>query len=131
MGDTRIGFLTANKLREVAPEIVSDKGWYKETGPIFKHGGALLLNTAFEEVPNLGYAPTQSSLQKWLRENHKIICCVMPYNNIHQEKKWECFVENVVYSGYNTYEEALEIGLQEALDILKSVADKGDSVSYD
>jgi hypothetical protein len=67
--------------------------------------------------------PTQSLLQKWLRDIH----------NIHVEILYEYKKENSSYdlnvefegiskyykSLYNTYEEALEIGLQEGLKLIK------------
>ena len=59
-------------------------------------------------------APTQSLLQKWLRETHNIFIsinvnyCYKIYNN--DELYEESFY-------YNNYEEALEQGLQEALKL--------------
>lgn len=64
-------------------------------------------------------APKQSLLQKWLREVHNIDVNVLPYNT--NKKYYEVVVDKCVttWSGYDTYEEALEKGLQEALLILK------------
>jgi hypothetical protein len=76
-----------------------------------------------------GYsAPTQSLLQKWLREEHNI------HIQLHYDckyKYWEFrnFILNEYidkehnkvyfeYFGYNTYEEALEAGLSKALSII-------------
>lgn len=68
-------------------------------------------------------APTQSLLQKWLREVHKIIVFVAPlipecnefgvtiYSNKYTSEKDLAF--------YKNYEEALEVGLQEALKLIK------------
>lgn len=75
------------------------------------------------------YAPTQSLLQKWLRESHNIhINCIystmqsiinkygtgMYFWGIHEapqlDQKVECF---------NNYEEALEVALFEALKLIK------------
>ena len=62
-------------------------------------------------------APTQSLLQKWLREKHNLI--VIPnYGDLSNK-----FSYDIIYKGdycggdflYKTYEEALEIGLLEAL----------------
>jgi hypothetical protein len=65
--------------------------------------------------------PTQSFLQKWLREIHGIIISV---NYNHSIKKYcatfdETYYYEFPYDWYNTYEEALERGLQEALLIIK------------
>ncbi len=65
-------------------------------------------------------APTQSLLQKWLREVHKILLWVEPIAT----DKWE-FGINYPNGGfgdakeYKTFEEALEVGLQEALKLIK------------
>ena len=69
--------------------------------------------------------PSQSVLQKWLREEHDIEVWATPY--LHDKKKEYNYMivnRNVdVYdliSGdeYNTYEEAMEDGLFEALNLI-------------
>jgi len=67
--------------------------------------------------------PTQSLLQRWLREVHNIIVYVAPL--IPDCKEWGYCVyhidtnyeKNTLFS--NTYEEALELALQEALKLIK------------
>lgn len=72
------------------------------------------------------YAPTQSILQKWLREKHKIVVIVDFYNNGEEWEHTEYQVkvsefkhfkthDSFVESEFKSYEEALEIGLQKAL----------------
>lgn len=83
-------------------------------------------------------APTQSLLQKWLREVHNIDVVLSPerYSNginyLVQAQKWDLNADpevnpNFVIKGsywfndnheYGTYEEALEKGLQEALKLI-------------
>ena len=83
-------------------------------------------------------APTQSLLQKWLREKHKIHIHVRHYSDCpEQEINNENYDESLgmygveisepntchemdifVKSNFYTYEEALEIGLQEALKLI-------------
>jgi hypothetical protein len=71
----------------------------------------------YNDVKNFS-RPTQSLLQKWLREKHKILLSV-DYNSrnekwfyhIHEQDSDECF--------YKTYEEALEVGLKVGLEIIK------------
>jgi len=71
-------------------------------------------------------APTQSLLQKWLREVHKINlvpdcmwikggyeCTGYDLNNENKE-----IISLTKYGKYPTYEEALEAGLQEALKLI-------------
>lgn len=84
--------------------------------------------------------PTQSLLQKWLREKHKIHIWVEPqrgnnpsymlsiYNSNNNEEYFmadygflegsEQYEDSADYMWYNSYEEALEIGLQEALKLI-------------
>ena len=74
------------------------------------------------------YLPTQSLLQKWLREKYNQHIYLFPLDN----GKWgfennsisinldHIFI-NYMYEGkkYNSYEEALEAGLQEVLKLVK------------
>ena len=71
-------------------------------------------------VKNAYSAPTQGLLQKWLREKLNIDVNVLPYNK-DGNKKYEVCVNKAIttWSGYNTYEEALEVGLQEALKLIE------------
>lgn len=76
-------------------------------------------------------APTQSLLQKWLRESHKIY--VEPRFNsedfaqegLKAKVQWYCWVfkpmnyESENETSYNTYEEALEKGLIQGLKLIK------------
>ena len=80
---------------------------------------------------NVYYAPTQSLLQRYLREVHNCHIYVEPWWDTEDtdiEDKPE-YVAWVVYKHldedelpvyYNTYEEALETGLLEALEWIKS-----------
>lgn len=67
-------------------------------------------------------APTQSLLQKWLREEQKILVVVthkiLDYkgNNIKFTTNTTVGIRNGVW--YDSYEEALEKGLQEALKLI-------------
>ena len=76
-------------------------------------------------------APTQSLLQKWLREVHKIhICDEVRWNNFEkQELIYEFWIKDMrevkaskrIYTCPSTisYEEALEEALQKALKLIK------------
>lgn len=69
--------------------------------------------------------PTQSTVQKWLREEHNIQ--VYAKSNIKIDGVWTNYVVYVDTTPMNdprdeefqTYEEALEVGLQIALETLK------------
>ena len=68
-------------------------------------------------------APTQSLLQKWLRETHNICVIVKKVRSVDNTfgYVWNMFeyFESRISEKYSTYEEALEIGLQFALNELK------------
>jgi len=65
---------------------------------------------------------TQTILQKWLRDEYNIL--VFPYLNIQEKDYFYCsiFVKNsdrLQTGDFDTYEEALENGLLEALKLIK------------
>ena len=70
-------------------------------------------------------APTQSLLQKWLREKHKIVLIIgyqyeddlTPYS-YWIYKEGESLPINQWVDDLKTYEQALELGLQEALKLI-------------
>lgn len=83
----------------------------------------------FNKIDTIYSRPTQSLLQKWLREVHNIEVIVFPKSHSIKgiiyvvEVAFKCQVYHItydgVYIGYETYEEALEVGLQEALKSIK------------
>lgn len=67
-------------------------------------------------------APTQSLLQKWLRDIHSIIVSV----DIQDDRTYFISLTAIsnstgdnIWGNYKTYEEALENGLKEALELIK------------
>ena len=69
--------------------------------------------------------PTQSLLQKWLREVHNIHVIPIPYNISSKEIVYrnrivyfEDNMEQNKYIGLGIFEQSLEIGLQEALKLI-------------
>ena len=63
--------------------------------------------------------PTQSGLQKWLREKHNIH--LIAYKNINIDGYDWCFITTdgiTNINSYKTYEEAYEVGLYQALLLL-------------
>jgi hypothetical protein len=68
------------------------------------------------------YRPTQSLLQKWLREVHKIVVLVERLESQLDESENKYYP--VIWRGKDTvgyfdnYEDALEIGLQEGLKLI-------------
>jgi len=74
-------------------------------------------------------SPTQSLLQKWLREEHKIeVICTPKVIDVYACKIYDISEETINILRYwsvthknakKTYEEALEKGLEEALKLIK------------
>lgn len=70
-------------------------------------------------------APTQSLLQKWLREVHGILCFVTSREyGVESCNGYYYHIGKSIHSSIEdgqskTYEEALEIGLHEALKLIK------------
>ena len=119
-------------------KLAKDKGFNEDTELFFNSfypKGTYNINgfTNYDEVTdkrdNFTSLPTQSLLQKWLREKHNQHIYLFPLDN----GKWgfennsisinldHIFI-NYMYEGkeYNSYEEALEVGLQEALNFINS-----------
>ena len=66
-------------------------------------------------------APTQSLLTKWLREVHNIEIAIQWFDNCYiKSVKQKPFKANTYrIEGLDNYEEILELGLQEALKLIK------------
>ena len=129
MKDTRIIFETA--------KLAKEKGFPQEPNrrkvPYYNYKGEFngdvtdflrkyLREEDTSDVESVS-APTQSLLAKWLREEHNIIVLV-DYEGIdgYYYKFYSYKEGNKNYDAsdknYNTYEEAYEIGLQEALKLI-------------
>ena len=130
MEDTRITFETA--------KLAKEKGFPQETNrleiPYYNYKGEFKGDVSDwrirkyirgEDTSDIEFvsAPTQSLLSKWLREQHNIIVLV-DYEGIdgYYYKFYSYKEGNKNYDAsdknYNTYEEAYEIGLQEALKLI-------------
>lgn len=90
------------------------------------------LGSIFERYEDIAFAPSQSTLQKWLREIHKINIvvdviydinqyCYKAHKTINQdfEQIVQRFGKKAEEFSYPTYEEALELALIEALKQIK------------
>ena len=88
------------------------------------------INTKFKNSdmsPNIIAAPTQSFLQKWLREVHNLYVESNPNASGYGwfiDKTNGTYIDNSAFTGPNgggrwdIYEEALEVGLQKALSLI-------------
>ena len=134
MEDTRITFETA--------KLAKEKGFPQETNrleiPYYNYKGEFKGDVSDwrvrkyirgEDTSNIEFvsAPTQSLLAKWLREKHNIHIEISN-NNYNKLLNWSFDLHKLPVgiiqmwergdSTYNTYEEAYEIGLQEALKLI-------------
>ena len=89
-----------------------------------KHGDTKFLSYQIETINN---APTQALLQKWLRDAHHIYVTALPSYTDNSDNKKHFFEVSVKgrtmqffdkHDYTKTYEESLEIGLQEALKLI-------------
>ena len=122
MEDTRITFETA--------KLAKEKGFPQEPNrrkvPYYNYKGEFngdvtdflrkyLREEDTSDVESVS-APTQSLLAKWLREKHNIH--LIAYKNINIDGYDWCYITTdgiTNINSYKTYEEALEVGLQETL----------------
>lgn len=83
------------------------------------------LNENFNYYPERFNAPTQSLLQKWLREEHDVYLNITPmaFRGVITHYKAEVAVPSMVWDEAikvpdGNYEEVLEVGLREALGLI-------------
>lgn len=104
-------------------KLAKEKGFFDK----YSINNDLWLTLNYEKIKNMVDLPTQSLLQKWLREEHEIYLCPIWDSYSFDNKKmlgykcrlftWEEGENNTLV--YNTYEEALEEGLKKALELIK------------
>jgi hypothetical protein len=109
-------------------KLAKEKGFNIPTNAVYVDNGTLSFARTNNEIDynwneRGGYsAPNQSLLQKWLREKCNINVISYPSVCINQKYIY-LLISNLelLEAGnekYNTYEEALEIGLREALKLI-------------
>ena len=150
MKEQLISFETAKLAKEKKFDIQCIHGFVEDTSKSLSKGISEEFYWELGERPNDNYfknllhydqkdlffysRPTQSLLQKWLREEHNIHIEVWKMSGHFRARRFEEFTEKInfdgkvkdiirhhKYSSYldgNTYEEALEKGLQEALKLI-------------
>lgn len=126
MKETLISFETAKIAKEKGFDIPVLYGVYGRKMKLTHDVNHKLINwnasTKQQKQSQATSVPTQSLLQKWLREDHSKELFV--YKNL-EKGKYICYLYSGVkrYSGYtenegDTYEQALEKGLTEALKLI-------------
>jgi hypothetical protein len=117
--------------RSENPAFRTIKGEVEFSNSYFRNGDQM---SDFSDENYIQYsAPTQSLVQKWLRETHEILVVpVFSYNDdphyclhIEEIKKMRTDENSVLISGidfgttsFGTYEEALEFGIYYALNLI-------------
>jgi|TARA_B110000914_G_C15370642_1_gene403008 hypothetical protein len=95
-------------------------------GDVTEYIKAYVANKGLEKYNTID-APTQSLLQKWLREEHKInvesnyLPNIQKYSCLYIPMRGKACISDRKYVSklkFDTYEEALEEGLQEALKLI-------------
>lgn len=120
MSERLITFQTAKVVKEKGFDIIPDKYWcnYYTGEPLNKWKQLPIekLSISWMEFP----APTQSQLQQWLRDTHQIEIAVQWFDTCYikavNKKPFKANTYRV--EGFQSYEEALEIALQEALNLI-------------
>lgn len=122
MEDEKVSFETAKLAKEKGFNEICNSHFEEDSGSYDSYGEEFKPNDV--QTHEILYAkPTQSLLQKWLREVHNIhinIDCwkSATFHLIYdKDKKGSFYPKNP--STWRTYEEALEVGLQEALKLIK------------
>ena len=104
-------------------KLAEEKGFKKLCDFSYDEDGILTGNC--EQSYNY-VAPTQSLLQKWLREEHHLIV-IVAYQYEHDSTPYSYWIYkennslplNQWINDLKTYEEALELGLEKALNLIK------------
>lgn len=124
MKDRLISFETAKLAKEKHFNIPCDARWWIEPCSEWKESDKGAVKCDNREDDSIS-RPTQSLLQKWLRETHNIHVCPFDEFNEYillinyyngQGDKGEIWKHK---GPYKKYEEALEIGLLEGLELIK------------
>lgn len=129
MNEQLISFETAKLAKEKGFDISVNRAWSDKDNKIGEYEHFYFFNND-EKVKDhfrfpLYSAPTQSLLQKWLREKHHLII-IVAYQYEHDSTPYSYWIYKELQSlpinqwvnDLNTYEEALELGLQEALKLI-------------
>jgi hypothetical protein len=139
MTEDLIGFETAKLAKEKGFNWNCNNYTSKRDGNYFSSTNVLIGYKNWNEIHETWSIPTQALLQKWLREVHDIFVSInttsefrwlsddegdqeyLPVHQFRVIKNKDNYKYDVIdwSSKYDIYEEALEIGLQEALKLIK------------
>jgi hypothetical protein len=119
MTDTLVTFETAKLAKKIGFSIVTENKYFLNK--------KLTTKQQHQSSKPMIYAPNQSLLQRWLREVHNIhievffdtVCYDYRLINMHDLHIKNLRNYKLGHKYINTYEEALEIGLQQGLNLVK------------
>lgn len=121
MEDEIISFKIAKLLKEIIDFPWNIPNWYSKKGSLnYSHTAGNEFHL-LKGIP----APTQTCLQRWLRENYDIHIFIEPFGDPTLYYEWT-IISNLFEKeeeddiNFASYEEALESALQEALNLVKS-----------
>jgi hypothetical protein len=116
--EVRIQFETAKLAKEKGYRISNQYVFDESTGELLPRDPAYPGWHDYAIVDGVCASPSQTILQKWMRENHKIFVWVENYSEtdygfkiLHKNKKH-------TMGSYDKYEEALEQALQQGLKLI-------------
>jgi len=122
MEDQVVSFETAKLLREIIDFPYNIPDWYTQLGT---HNHSATAGDEFHLLKGIP-APTQTCLRRWLRENYDIHIVIDPFGD-DKETVYEWTVISDLYEeefeddeDFSSYEKALELALQEGLNLVKS-----------
>ena len=122
--ESYVSFDTARMLKEAGFDEVCRSAYYATGNTAVMHERNSMLS------PGYVSRPTQALAARWLREKHRIVVDVTFIPPSVDGDEWQYFVgkmDEMVWPGdfepsdrkYETYEEAMEAGLQEAIKLIK------------
>ena len=119
--DAKTIIMQEEKVSFQVAKLAKEKGFESNERPAYNIEG--ILQNTFNGEDTYYPAPTESLLQRWLREVHNIHITVYSL-----DKKYWCNFRNIkdedtvlfISENYQTYEKVLEIGLFEALKLIKN-----------
>lgn len=106
-----VKFETAKALKEAGFDLECELNYCLESYKLYRFRLGIIRNVC---------APTQALVQKWLREKHNMILTI-DYGPLSQKYSYEIYHNNIDMGGEyinGTYEEALEMGISEAVKLI-------------
>ena len=125
MQEQLISFETAKLAKEKGFIEACFHKFHKDTNGNYEE--SFIINNIHDHVVEIYNRPSQTTLQKWLMEKHKLIV-IVGYNYEYDSTPYTYWIYkenesnpiNQWVNDLHTYEDALELGLQETLKLIKN-----------